>query len=72
MPDKVLFTSAPVTWEIVTRIAKVHGLTLTVMARHDAVIEWTIETMITLADLCNFTNDLGSAGVQATASMQTG
>jgi len=67
--NELQFSTAEDQWPMIEAIARDHGFALTIIKQHHTVMEWRMEVIPTLVDLCNFVNDLGAAGVQATAWM---
>lgn len=69
MKMHVRYTSKQEHWKAVLDTAKMHGLIIIKIGEVGGIIEWVGEIDGDIADISNFANELGTAGVVATASM---
>jgi len=69
MKIRVRYTSKREHWEAVGNAAQKHGMTILMIGETAGIIEWIGEIQGDIADISNFANELGIAGVEATASI---
>jgi hypothetical protein len=69
MKISVRFTSKQEHWKTVGDTAQKHGVTILMIGKTAGMTEWIGEIEGDIADISNFTNELGIVGVEATASI---
>src|ERR1700754_3703449 len=62
---KVQYTSVGGPFETVRQVGTLHGAVMQIPGENNGIISWIIDEPWSAADVCNFANALGSAGIHA-------